>query len=222
MTWTEVADLGSPIVLVPVGSYEQHGPHLPLDTDARIANAVATRAADRLGAVLGPTVTVTASGEHRGFPGTLSIGTTTTADTFVEISRSATWARAVVFVNGHGGNAEAVARATAVLSAERPHLFWSPAPTVDDDAHAGLTETSVLLHLDPSAVRLDRLEAGNVETLVALADRLRNTGVIGVSANGILGDPRRASAEHGATIVARWVDDLVRSVTTASSTWPSS
>lgn len=222
MTWTEVADLGSPIVLVPVGSYEQHGPHLPLDTDARIATAIASRAAERLDAVLGPTLTVTASGEHRGFPGTLSIGTAATTDTFVEIARSATWARAVVFVNGHGGNADAVARATAVLSAERPHLFWSPSAAPDDDAHAGLTETSVLLHLDPTVVRLDRLEAGNIETLLALADRLRSTGVIGVSPNGILGDPRRASAEHGATIVERWVDDLVHRVHVASSSWPNS
>src|SRR6185503_566786 len=73
MTWPEVAD--RPLLCIPVGSCEQHGPHLPLHTDTIVAEALAARlAASRADVVVGPSLTVTASGEHAGFPGTLSLG----------------------------------------------------------------------------------------------------------------------------------------------------
>ena len=96
--------------VVPVGSLEQHGPHLPLDTDTRIAVAVARRAcAGRAGVALAPAFGVGASGEHADFPGTLSIGTEVLTACLIELGRHASlhWA-AVLLVNGHGGNAAAV------------------------------------------------------------------------------------------------------------------
>lgn len=91
MTSAEVAALDAPILLVPVGSFEQHGPHLPLDTDTLIAVQLAWEAQRRLDvdSMIGPPITVSASGEHQGFAGTLSIGTETTAAVLVEIVRSA-------------------------------------------------------------------------------------------------------------------------------------
>jgi len=211
MTWTSVAAIESPILVIPVGSFEQHGPHLPLDTDTRIAHALSTLIVDAFAphAVLGPTITVSASGEHGGFPGTVSIGTDVTIRTFVEIARSADWSDGVVFVNGHGGNTEAIATARTIITSEgRRALFWSPTAGADDDHHAGHTETSVLLHLDPNSVARDRLEAGNTQPIGELAATLRDGGVKSVSPNGVLGDPRDASADHGRQVFERWLGEL--------------
>ncbi len=91
----------SPVLLVPVGSTEQHGPHLPLDVDTLIATAVCRGAAERLGrgVLVAPPVAYGASGEHEGFPGTLSIGTEALTVVLVELARSARrWAGRIVFV----------------------------------------------------------------------------------------------------------------------------
>lgn len=216
MTSVEVAALDAPVLLVPVGSFEQHGPHLPLDTDTLIAIQLANDAGDRLpfDTVIGPPITITASGEHRGFAGTLSIGTETTAAVLVEIARSADWAYGVVFVNGHGGNSDAIERARSVFDHEgRRVLVWSPTAEPDDDAHAGRTETSVIAHLHPNVVDWDRMTPGNSSPLSQIVADLRRDGVRGVSPNGVLGDPTDADAEMGRRTFERWVGDLVTSVT---------
>jgi mycofactocin system creatininase family protein len=219
MTSAEVAALDSPVLLVPVGSFEQHGPHLPLDTDTRIAVELAGQARERLArtteivTVISPPITVSASGEHQGFAGTLSIGTDVTSSVLVEIARSADWARGVVFVNGHGGNAEALDRARRLFIREQRHvLIWSPAARADDDAHAGRTETSVMAHLSPEAVDWERVTVGRTTPIAELVDDLRRHGVRAVSDNGILGDPSGASAEHGRVVFDRWCTELVAAI----------
>ena len=117
----------SPALIVPLGSTEQHGPHLPLDTDTRIADAVARGVAERLDGdwLLAPALGYGASGEHEGFPGTVSIGTAALQLLLVEFGRSASsWASRLVFVNGHGGNVEAVAGATTLLREEGRDVAW--------------------------------------------------------------------------------------------------
>lgn len=121
---------GARLVLVPIGSLEQHGPHLPLDTDTAIAQAVVAGVADRLGqagtpAWVAPPVTYAASGEHQAFAGTSSIGTDALRLLLVELVRSMrTWARRVVLVNAHGGNLEALAQAVDQLVAEGHDVSW--------------------------------------------------------------------------------------------------
>jgi mycofactocin precursor peptide peptidase len=97
-TWPDVdrrrrqSDDGTlaPILLIPIGSTEQHGPHLPIGTDTLVAEEIAGRALHHTDGLLGgPTISVTASGEHAGFPGTLSIGAATTTAVIVELVRSA-------------------------------------------------------------------------------------------------------------------------------------
>jgi creatinine amidohydrolase len=197
-TWTEVTTDRRPFLLVPVGSCEQHGPHLPLDTDTRIAEAIAGRVAGGTpGLVVGPSVNFGASGEHAGFAGTLSIGSAVLHDVLVELGRSADHFRAVVFVNGHGGNIDAVRSSVALLQGEGRNIdAWSPS-IPDGDAHAGFTETSLLLAIDPDCVHIDRLECGTTAPLSDLLPDLRVGGVRSVSTNGILGDPRAANAADG-------------------------
>ncbi len=105
-------------VAVPVGSFEQHGPHLPLDTDTRIATAVVRALA---GVAQAPAIAYGASGEHEGFAGTISIGTEALEALLVEYGRSACrWARRVVFVNGHGGNGPALVEGRRTPSLRGP------------------------------------------------------------------------------------------------------
>jgi mycofactocin system creatininase family protein len=205
---------GAELVLVPVGSIEQHGPHLPLDTDTAIARAVADRMAPALGgAWVAPAVSYGASGEHQTFPGTCSIGTEALQLVLAELVRSIRcWARRVVLVNAHGGNLTAVRGSVEQLRSEGHDVGWVPCATEDVDLHAGRTETSLMLHLAPWSVRLDKAEAGNTQPLQKILPAMLAGGVAAVSANGVLGDPTGATAAEGTLlldrIVARALHDL--------------
>jgi mycofactocin precursor peptide peptidase len=208
--WPAVEKNLRQLLVVPVGSLEQHGPHLPLDTDTRIAVAVARRACQRrAGVALAPALPVGASGEHAAFPGTLSIGAEALTACLIELGRHASlhWP-ALLLVNGHGGNVTAVEAAVGRLRYEgRACLAWHAA-LPEGDAHAGRSETSVMLALAPGAVRLDAAERGDVRPLGELLPLLRERGVRAVSANGVLGDPAGASAAEGQHLLARLVDSL--------------
>lgn len=202
-------------MLVPVGSTEQHGPHLPLDTDTRIAAAVAAGAAAGLGGhtLVAPPVCYGASGEHEDFPGTVSIGTAALTTLLVEYGRSACrWAERLVFVNGHGGNLEALVTAVVLLREEGRAVAWCGCAVPGGDAHAGHTETSVLLHLCPDDVAPGNIRPGNTEPLADLMPRLRAGGVGAVSENGVLGDPSGAAAAAGAGYLAAMVDDCAHRI----------
>ncbi len=197
--WPELP--GRPLLAVPLGSVEQHGPHLPLATDTVVAEAV-VRAA-RLDAVVAPAVPYGASGEHEGFPGTVSIGTDALTTLLVEYGRSACrWAGRLLVVNGHGGNLDALRSAVPLLRAEGRDAAWFPCGVPGGDAHAGRTETSLLAHLEPGSVRTDRSVAGVTTPVGDLLPRLRAEGVRAVSPTGVLGDPAGASAEEGARLLA--------------------
>lgn len=208
-TWPELGQVD--VVLIPLGSTEQHGPHLPFDTDAVIATSVAEGLTDALArrgtrAVTAPALSFGSSGEHQDFPGTLSIGENALVQVIIELARSArTWASRVVLVNGHGGNLAAVKAAVAQLIAEQHVVAWVPCATADADAHAGREETSLMLWLAPEAVRLDRAEAGNETTISELLPQLQAEGVRAASANGVLGNPQGASAHEGRRILDEMV-----------------
>lgn len=227
LAWTDVDRVGPDAVLaVPVGSTEQHGPHLPLGTDTLVAVELCNRLAARVPEILvAPAVPVGASGEHEGFPGTLSIGAEALESLVVELVRSAgRWVRRTVLVNAHGGNVDALARAQTRLHAEgRDVLTWTarwraPRDRPDEvpDAHAGRTETSLLLALRPDLVRTRSAAAGVTAPLADLWPQLRGAGVRAVSPNGVLGDPAGASAGLGADLLDEATADLIGTV----AEWP--
>ncbi len=203
---------------MPVGSVEQHGPHLPLHTDVAVASAVAALALDRdPSLVVAPAVAYGAAGEHEGFPGTVSIGHEALRLLLVELGRSACrWATRLVFVNGHGGNVGTVVDAVKQLRHEGRDVAWVPcvAPGAPGDAHAGRTETSLMLALAPDAVRPEVAAAGNTAPLRDLLPAMRAGGVAAVSPNGVLGDPAGASAEEGRALLAEMADTLATAVRT--------
>jgi creatinine amidohydrolase len=197
VTWTELE--GALTLVVPVGSVEQHGPHLPFDTDVRVAAAVADRGSVGIdGIVVAPSVAFGASGEHAGFRGTLSIGHEALRLLLIELGRSAaSWAERVLFVNGHGGNLPTLPDAVRQLRAEGRNAAWFGCAIRGGDAHAGRTETSMILALDATRVRLDAAAAGNTAPLPELMPLLRSGGTLAASPNGVLGDPAGASAAEG-------------------------
>jgi creatinine amidohydrolase len=236
--WPDVEAGARRLLVVPVGSLEQHGAHLPLDTDTRIAVAVAKRACAGLAGVgLAPAIAIGASGEHADFPGTLSIGHIGLSTLLLELGRHASlyWP-AMLLVNGHGGNVAAISDALKKLRAEgRDCHVWhagvrssmlaaawadgaagaprdgregQPDASLVLDAHAGRVETSVMLALAPGDVRLDAAVRGETQPLTEIMTDLRAHGVRRVSPNGVLGDPTGASADEGETLLALLVADL--------------
>ncbi|MFP5070488.1 creatininase family protein [Pseudonocardia nantongensis] len=241
MTTVEAAAavVDSPVVLLPAGAFEQHGPGLPLATDLIRAEAVADRVADRLAgqAVIGPSLPVGVSPHHLGFAGTVSLSTATFAAVvrdYVDGLYRHGW-RKVLVVTGHGGNDATLGTLAQDLLAERPDLqfAWSPLTPLAADVvaaagppevsgHSGAAETAQMLALAPELVHTDRLTAGTtrlseLDPLAGLARRRGGpkltVGYDRLSGNGVLGDPRRATPEHGEEIVAAIVEKITDFVT---------
>ena len=211
-TWPDMADRSAAgcVLLLPFGSTEQHGPHLPVTTDTDIAVALAEGAArrdDRL--LVAPAVAYGSSGEHQGFAGTLSIGQDATELVVVELGRSArVHVASTVVVSAHGGNAAPVSRAVDRLVAEGQRVgAWSP--RFDGDLHAGRTETSLMLAIAPERVRPEHAAPGDLRSLDVLLPLLRRQGLHSISANGVLGDPTGATAEEGRRLLDAAIDSLL-------------
>lgn len=217
-TWPDIPD--NAIVLVPLGSTEQHGPHLPFGTDSVIATAVAELAAPRVQLQTGQPVFVApvlpygASGEHQAFPGTISIGHDALRIVLIELIRSlSTWAQRIVFINGHGGNLPTLTAVIQQMQGEQHHVSTvTCALESPTDAHAGHDETSVLMHLVPDHVQMDAIAPGNTQPLNAILADLMAHGVRPVSPTGVLGDPTTATPDHGERAMAALLDRVVQEI----------
>ncbi len=209
--WPQVRD--GVTLVVAVGSTEQHGHHLPLSTDTLIAEQLAAVLCDRNpNCVLGPSISYGASGEHQGFPGTLSIGHAALELLLIELVRSATHTfGSVVFVNGHGGNEPTLGKVSRQSHHEgRRVLSWSPSLPVGGDHHAGHTETSVMLAIHPELVGDDWATGPSLDP--STMQQMIDGGMKTVSMSGVLGDPSGATAEEGRLILSMWVDNLCHAV----------
>jgi mycofactocin precursor peptide peptidase len=202
------------VLVVPLGSTEQHGAHLPLTTDSDVAQALCDRLLDTRGdVVLAPLLPYGSSGEHAGFAGTLSIGAEVLENLVVELGRSATETfNRIALVNGHGGNTGPVTRAVRLLRTEGRdvRLFQ---PRYAGDAHAGRSETSLMLALRPEAVRREHAVPGDTRPLVELLPLLKAGGVRAVTSTGVLGDPTGAGEAEGWALLESVVGTLLDEVT---------
>jgi mycofactocin precursor peptide peptidase len=218
LAWPDVEQRVSAgaFLAVPVGSTEQHGPHLPLSTDTDVAVALCERLAQRRSDVLvAPVVAYGSSGEHAGFAGTLSIGHEALTLLLIELGRSITLTfPRLFFVSAHGGNHDAVTRAGEQLRREsREVLVYEP--RWRGDAHAGRVETSMVLALTPDRVQMTRAVRGDTRQLAEILPTMRAGGVRAVSESGILGDPIGADATDG----ERLLDELSAALASQVTAW---
>lgn len=217
---TRAAGVSTQVAVLPVGSFEQHGPFLPLATDTLVACAVAREIAEAYPVHLLPPVTVSCSHEHAAWPGTVSISSVTlhavVSDIAASLRRSGV--DTLVVVNGHGGNyvlGNVVQESSA--RGERMALFpaaedWESAlrragvvSSALTDMHAGEIETSILLHTHPELLK------PGYETSDFIADDRRHLLTLGMSGytdSGVIGRPSLGSAEKGKELLASLVDSF--------------
>jgi creatinine amidohydrolase len=233
-TWPELGDYfeTESLALVPLGSTEQHGPHLPEGTDHYIAQGFAREAAARTGALCTPTITVGVSPHHQQFHGTMSVDAPVFRDYVESLARSLTehGIDRMVFVNAHGGNVDHLREVGRRLRddevAYAVEWMWDESiPDLVDEVfetngpHGGPKETAMIQHLHPDLVREDRLEdardggltefdddTGRVHGARTFYDAIDNT------ANGVLGDQTDATAEKGEQLFEAATDQLVQLV----------
>lgn len=231
LAWPDFAalDPSRTVAVLPVSAIEQHGPHLPLEVDARINRGVLDEALRRIApdtpVLVLPEQTIGKSDEHAAFPGTLTLSTETLMRVWFEIGESVHRAgvRKLLIVNSHGGQSH-VARIVAqdlrvrlrmVAAVASTWAFGEPANLFPAEErahgiHGGANETSLMLWLDPDGVRRDRVDAFRPASiaLAASARVLRHHGPASLAwatqdlhPSGAVGDATLASASAGRAIL---------------------
>jgi creatinine amidohydrolase/Fe(II)-dependent formamide hydrolase-like protein len=236
LTWPEARDRlrRVDVALLPVGSIEQHGPHLPLDTDAFDADHLARRVAEACQGtkpIVLPLVPYGVAYHHQDFKGTISISPESLSQLVYDIGMSAArnGISKLVIINGHGGNGPALHFAAQMINRDA-HIFTcvdtgeTSAPDIDalsetpNDVHAGEIETSTALATRPQLVKLDKAKSFVPEFSSRYLNfsSKRSVGWYGqmakISPEGVLGDPTRATPEKGRRMWETMVKHLVEFV----------
>jgi creatinine amidohydrolase len=230
MTSPEVrdqVDRGRSTVVVPFGAVEQHGAHLPLDTDALLGDRLGLLLAERLDALCAPTVRIGCSHHHMAFAGTISLRPETlemiVGDVVDSLARHGF--RAILLLQTHGGNEQPLTRAAAARERGEVSVFVPSLraaveavsaaaaargePLRDAGGHAGELETSLMLALAPDLVTAGLMQPGYTGPFHDAATRLLFTeGAAALAVNGVLGDPRGASADAGRLHLAALLDAM--------------
>jgi creatinine amidohydrolase len=229
-TWPELGEYVAEesLAVVPLGSTEQHGPHLPLSTDHRIAEALARAATERTGHLCTPTVNVGVSPQHRQFHGTMWVDAPQFRDYVESMTRNLTYhgVDRVVYVNAHGGNVQHLREVGRRLRDDGTAfaIEWMWNESIPDlveqfernGPHAGPKETAMIRHIAPELVRTAELEAARDGGLAEYphGDYYRNGARVNYDAvensdNGSFGDPSEATAERGRELFEAAADQLV-------------
>jgi creatinine amidohydrolase len=226
-------DRGRTVVVVPTAAIEQHGPHLPLDTDTFLCTSVAHAGAARAGdALVTPAICFGSSEHHMAFPGTVTLRQQTFRETVADVCRSLArhgFTRFVV-LNGHGGNTALVGATVQELGFEAPlHVvgvdYWNLAREAIAEVresptggmgHACEFETSLMLHLRPESVRRELIVREIVQPRYAEErfDLLERGAVSAhwktheLSRSGVMGAPDLATEEKGRRMFEACADGL--------------
>lgn len=221
------------IIVLPLGAIEQHGPHLPLNTDFVVADEVSKAAVSHVGeetnAWILPTLPFTKSNEHAWSAGTMWLSATTLMAVLDDIARSiaSTPAKKILFVNGHGGNSALTAMMNREIRLKwglqtflaHPHMpadqgGTSAASELGMGVHGGMDETSVMLHLRPELVDMS-LAVRRVPEKLAEKQHVRFGGRVAFGwlsndffPEGHIGDPTGANAEIGLQMFSSAVNSL--------------
>jgi len=219
------------VALLPVGAVEQHGPHLPLDTDAFDADYLARRVAEACSdpkPLVLPPIAYGVSYHHADFTGTVGISNDTLAKMIYEIGMSVSrnGIRKLVMINGHGGNSPALNYAAQMINRDaRIFVCVDTGETSDvdidkiietpNDVHAGEIETSTGLAVRPQLVKMDQAKKHIPKFSSRYLDFTSKRGVLWyaytrkISPSGVMGDPTKASAAKGERIWEIMIAHLV-------------
>ncbi|WP_370872936.1 creatininase family protein [Croceifilum oryzae] len=222
-TWTDLQDMG--LAFFPIGSLEQHGPHLPIGTDSFIAQSIASGLSKKFpNSFVVPTLPYSSSFEHIGFPGAISLRSTTIISVVQDVIHSLErmGIQKIVLVNGHGGN-YLLGNIAQEMNVDKPYVFVTPnrhhwdrayekaelSISISRDMHAGEGETSILLHLIeegiiPSSVKPDKymdVDSPNRPLLQAI-------GMRPYTSTGAIGFPTRASSRKGKLLLQELINQI--------------
>jgi creatinine amidohydrolase len=227
---------GYSVAVVGVGSIEQHGPHLPTMTDTRIAEEIANRVAMKLGnALQARTIPVGISDHHLAFGGTISIRSETLRMIIHDYINSLIKCgfKQIIFLPSHGGNFSTVEKAVKESQAEHQdvkiigytdllgfaHFLNSISnefgiTDYESGAHAGENETSIMMTLENHLVLKEKFEHGYLGPTTENEVRIiTEKGMPALTQNGIIGDPQKASAEHGEIYLQKLTEFLAKEIT---------
>lgn len=211
----------SDLAIIPSGAVEVYGPHLPMGTDTIVVTHVAHQVAERVNAVVLPTLPVGFSRGLQGFPGTLNIAPSTVAAYLRESAESVIpWgAKRILFFNNHRGNLGPVDEVAMDLQARHgircAQVFWWDfvAPLAKDiipgRGHGGEVATALMLHLEPDLVVRDRIKNAPKSPPRPYPDITQYNGGVDRLQHGYAGEPESVTAEEGAETMRRGVDRIV-------------
>jgi len=232
MSWVEVEELlrKRDAILIPFGSIEQHGPHLPLGTDSSIVSEIVRRVSAKTGVAFTPPMPYGYSIEHLSFPGSTSLAPESLMGVAKDVCESMIHHgfKRIILINGHGGNAGILETVIQSLKAEHGvtlalinitdmvmgYLQEKREPRPSRISHADVLETSLMLAIDDAKVKLDKIKdkiptENGPKVMVGAKVAWRAAEL---SSTGVIGELRDATKSDGERLLGRIVENIVQFV----------